>query len=80
MGVLHLAGRRVPDDVALVGFDDIPLAQEMVPPLTTMRIPLDEIGRRAARRLRHLTTTPRHGLATAESEVIVPELIRRGTA
>ena len=39
------------EDVAVVGFDDIPLAQEMIPPLTTVRIPLTDIGRRVAARL-----------------------------
>jgi LacI family transcriptional regulator len=45
------AGRRIPDDLAVVGFDDIPLAREMVPPLTTVQIPLNEVGRLAARHL-----------------------------
>jgi DNA-binding LacI/PurR family transcriptional regulator len=77
LGILHLAGRRVPEDVALVGFDDIPLAREMVPPLTTVRIPLDEIGRRAARLvLESIDTTNGHG----RSDVIIPELVPRATA
>src|SRR5205823_2131943 len=78
IGVLHMSGRRVPDDVALVGFDDIPLAHEMVPPLTTMRIPLDEIGRRASERLRRLTTEGRP--STGEADLIVPYLVQRATA
>ena len=78
LGVLHLAGRRVPDDVALIGFDDIPLAQEIVPPLTTVRIPLVEIGRRASRRLLELVESKQAG--AAESDIIVPELVIRATA
>jgi LacI family transcriptional regulator len=78
IGVLHMAGRRVPEDIALVGFDDIPLAHEMVPPLTTMRIPLNEIGRRASQRLLQLTTSDGNGVGA--SDLIVPELIRRATA
>jgi DNA-binding LacI/PurR family transcriptional regulator len=53
-GALHAlrrAGRRVPDDIAVVGFDDLPLAQHTVPPLTTIRQPLDLIGAAAARHL-----------------------------
>jgi diguanylate cyclase (GGDEF)-like protein len=45
---LSEAGRRVPQDVAVVGFDDQPLASAHVPPLATVRYPLVEAGRRAA--------------------------------
>jgi LacI family transcriptional regulator len=78
MGVLRMAGCRVPEDVALVGFDDIPLAEEMIPPLTTVRIPLDEIGRRASQRLLQLVESGQQ--PNGASDVITAELVRRGTA
>ena len=40
-------GLRVPEDVSIVGFDDVPLAQHFHPPLTTVRQPVDEIARAA---------------------------------
>ncbi|MFF1483697.1 LacI family DNA-binding transcriptional regulator [Streptomyces sp. NPDC058319] len=43
------AGVRVPQDMSLVGYDDIPVAQELRPRLTTVRIPLEEMGRQAVR-------------------------------
>ncbi len=41
-------GLRVPEDIALVSFDDIPLARYLDPPLTTVRLPAHEEGRQAA--------------------------------
>ncbi|MFD7618544.1 substrate-binding domain-containing protein, partial [Streptomyces sp. NPDC059802] len=40
-------GRSVPTDVSVVGFDDLPVACDVTPALTTVRLPLEEIGRRA---------------------------------
>lgn len=48
---LAQAGVRVPQDVALAGFDDIPLAQYAHPGITTMRVDAAELGRRAVRLL-----------------------------
>jgi DNA-binding LacI/PurR family transcriptional regulator len=43
---LHERGRRVPEDVSVVGFDDIPEAGHFVPPLTTVHQDFAEVGRR----------------------------------
>jgi DNA-binding LacI/PurR family transcriptional regulator len=43
--VLREQSRRVPDDVALVGFDDSAIARHMSPPLTSVRQPIEEMGR-----------------------------------
>ncbi|BFO17381.1 hypothetical protein SHKM778_37690 [Streptomyces sp. KM77-8] len=50
--VLREHGRRVPDDVAVVGFDDmLPIAEQTDPPLTTVRQDIEEMGRLMARLL-----------------------------
>jgi len=59
MQAIRDAGRHVPEQVAVVGFDDIPLAAHTQPPLTTVHQPLREMGEAAARiLLSHFTGTP----------------------
>lgn len=48
---LRAAGRRVPEDVAVIGFDDFPLAERTEPRLSTVRQPLEEMGRAMIRLL-----------------------------
>ncbi|SDJ36793.1 LacI family DNA-binding transcriptional regulator [Nonomuraea jiangxiensis] len=51
---LHELGVRVPADISVTGFDDIPFARYTTPPLTTVSIPKNELGRQAWDRLRAL--------------------------
>jgi DNA-binding LacI/PurR family transcriptional regulator len=51
MRALREAGRRVPQDVAVVGFDDSPAAAAAEPPLSSVRWPLDEMAREMTRLL-----------------------------
>ena len=47
----RVTGRRIPDDLSVVGFDDLPISRWFSPPLTTVRQPLVEMGRTAAEML-----------------------------
>ncbi|WP_079052468.1 LacI family DNA-binding transcriptional regulator [Streptomyces regalis] len=49
LAALREAGLRVPHDVSLVGFDDVPFAADLTPALTTVRVPYEELGRTAVR-------------------------------
>ncbi|HEX9840737.1 MAG TPA: LacI family DNA-binding transcriptional regulator [Anaerolineales bacterium] len=51
---LRMAGRLVPADVAVVGFDDVPFARHLSPTLTTVRAPIEGVGGEAVRQLLHL--------------------------
>jgi DNA-binding LacI/PurR family transcriptional regulator len=57
MATLAARGVRVPEDVAVVGFDDQRLATILHPPLTTVRAPTEQVGREAARQLIKLMRT-----------------------
>jgi len=48
---LRQAGRRVPEEIALVGFDDQVFAGSLIPPLTTVKAPTEAVGRQAVRQL-----------------------------
>lgn len=79
LGVLRAmqeAGRRVPDDVSVVGFDDIPEAAYLVPPLTTVRQDFTELGRRCVARLRDLLD----GLTTEGQDLIPADLVVRASS
>ncbi|MFF5973784.1 LacI family DNA-binding transcriptional regulator [Streptomyces sp. NPDC012769] len=76
-GVLRESGRRVPEDVALVGVDDSAVARLMDPPLTSVRQPIEEMGRAMTRMLlRELAET---SAATGERprQVLPTELVVR---
>jgi len=51
IAALRESGRSIPGDVSVVGFDDIPLAAYLDPPLTTIRVPARDLGRAAGRAL-----------------------------
>jgi DNA-binding LacI/PurR family transcriptional regulator len=71
---LREAGRRVPDDVAVVGFDDTDLARYTDPPLTTVRQPIVGIGRRMAVQLLTLVAGREiEPIVTLPTELVVRE-------
>ena len=74
---LSEAGRRVPDDVSIVGFDDMPLAAYLSPPLTTVRQDVEELGRRGVQMLLGLVAGSPH--ATVVAGEIEPLLVVRGS-
>lgn len=49
MWALQVLGRRVPDDVAVIGFDDSPIASATQPPMSSVKQPVEEMGREMAR-------------------------------
>jgi len=73
---LHELGRRVPEDISVVGVDDIALAAYCSPALTTVAQPFEEIGRRAvAHLLRHIDDPS----AAPQPESITPQLVVRAS-
>jgi LacI family transcriptional regulator len=74
---LREAGARIPQDIAVVGFDDIPAAARTDPPLTTVRQPILRTGSVAAETLINLIENP----GSAPRRIILPtEFVIRSTA
>jgi len=82
LGAAHSLGRRVPDDLAFVGFDDIPESGYFWPPLTTVRQPLIEAGRIAVKTLHQIIDEQRKEQTNGGTSMtlIKPELIIRASS
>jgi LacI family transcriptional regulator len=78
LSAVAAAGLAVPRDVALGGFDDIPLARLLSPPLTTVRVPIAELGTRAVERLFAALAGEEAG--PPADETVATELIARASS
>lgn len=78
MDAIHNAGLRIPDDISVIGFDDIPDARWGHPPLTTVRQPMWEMGKHATRMLLDAINDPTIPPVRVElpTELIVRETCR----
>lgn len=74
MWALQVLGRRVPDDVAVIGFDDSPIAAATQPPLTSVRQPVEDMGREMAKLVLSLSAV--RGQAPQQM-ILSPELTVR---
>jgi len=76
---LSEVGLLVPGDISVIGIDDQAFAAQMVPPLTTLRQPLHEIGERAVRLLLSKIEESAQKERTVSKDFLPVELIRRGS-
>jgi DNA-binding LacI/PurR family transcriptional regulator len=82
LGVLramHEAGRQIPDEVSIVGFDDIPEAPYFTPSLTTVHQDFGEIGSRSLSVLVRAIEAWGAGQSPPEGSLVAPELVVRGS-
>ncbi|MFE0515156.1 LacI family DNA-binding transcriptional regulator [Streptomyces sp. NPDC058964] len=77
---LREAGRRIPDDVAVAGYDDIPLALDVHPSLTTVHVPQEELGRTAVRLALHRDELPDGPHLVLGTHVVLRDSTRRAGA
>lgn len=76
MSILRQAGKRVPEDVSVVGYDDFDAAPYLTPSLTTITNDLTVLGRMTAEYLFELMQTPE---MPRQQRVLLPDLIIRGS-
>lgn len=77
---LHEHGLRVPEDISVTGFDDIPFAKYTTPPLTTAAVPINELGSLAWRRMREQIQQAGEPSTQAQDEFSPRMEIRKSTA
>ncbi|MBC8955007.1 ribose operon transcriptional repressor RbsR [Xenorhabdus sp. PB62.4] len=73
---LHQAGLSVPDDISIIGYDDIAIAPYLIPPLTTIHQPKDELGKLAIDSLLYRMDNPE---SEPKELVLMPKLIERSS-
>ena len=78
LSALLEAGVRVPEDIALAGFDDIPLARYITPTLTTVRVHIAELGEKAIQHLTKMIENPEAG--QRDHRVLHAELVPRASS
>ncbi len=74
---LRAEGVRVPDDIGLAGFDDLPTLRDVYPPLTTVRLPLAQMGEMAARLVFTEPSADRPRVVPVPGEVILRDSTMR---
>ena len=77
MNAIREAGLRIPEDISVVGYDGMHLAQALNPPLTTWQQNTEELGRLAASMLIERIENPR--TAAPEHVVVTGRLLEGGT-
>jgi len=74
IAALIQAGKRVPQDVIVVGFDDVPIARYLRPSLTTVRAPIEQVGREGVRQLvRLIRGQQAEELVRMQTELVIRE-------
>jgi LacI family transcriptional regulator len=82
IGVLHKlyrTGMKVPDDISVIGFDDIHISEVMMPPLTTIQMSRFEIAKAAFNALRSQADSPDEFLAKREFNIPTDLVVREST-
>jgi LacI family transcriptional regulator len=82
IGVLHKlyrAGLRVPDDLSVIGFDDIHISEVTIPPLTTIQMSRFEIARAAVTALRAHAENPDDSISKRDYEIQTELVVREST-
>jgi LacI family transcriptional regulator len=73
-------GLKIPNDVSIVGFDDIEMAQALNPPLTTAQVSGEVMGRVAAERLLNMIEVPGQDVSVTSIKWTIPtKLVKRGS-
>jgi DNA-binding LacI/PurR family transcriptional regulator len=73
---IHARGRCIPEDIAVVGFDDMPWASSLRPPLTAVAQPVEQLGQTAAQMLLDRLKNPR---LRARRVILPPQLVVRAS-